>query len=83
VSAEWVAKQGAAWDQADEEGRAFVAGLGHETLPLSDEEKARWKEAVKPILDEYVKGCADKGLPGDAFLADLQALIAKYAAEAV
>ena len=83
VSAEWVAKQGAAWDQADEEGRAFVAGLGHETIALSDEEKARWKEAVKPILDEYVKGCADKGLPGEAFLADLQALIAKYAAEAV
>jgi TRAP-type C4-dicarboxylate transport system substrate-binding protein len=80
VSAEWVAKQGAAWDQADEEGREFVAGLGHEILPLSDEEKARWKEAVKPILDEYVKGCADKGLPGEAFLADLQALIAQYAA---
>ena len=25
VSAEWVDKHGQAWDQADEEGRAFIA----------------------------------------------------------
>lgn len=78
VSAEWVPKHGAAWDQADEEGKAFVTGLGHEIIPLADDQKALWIETVKPILDEYVNGCKEKSLPGDVFLQDVQALIAKY-----
>jgi len=82
VSAEWVAKHGAAWDQADEEGKAFVTGLGHEIISLADDQKALWKETVKPILDEYVNGCKEKGLPGDVFLQDVQALIAKYSGAA-
>lgn len=80
VSAEWVAKHGEAWDQADEEGREFVLGLKREMIDLSAEEQARWKEAVKPILDDYVKQAAEKGLPGEAFLADIQAMLAKPAA---
>jgi len=77
----WVDRHGAAWDQADEEGRAFIRELKHEEIPLSDEEKARWVQAVKPILDEYVAGCAAKGLPGAEMLADLQAGIAAGAAQ--
>jgi len=75
VSTEWVAKHGEAWDQADEEGKAFVEGLGHQIIELADDEEAKWTAAVKPILDEYVKACQEKGLPGDKFLADLQAMI--------
>lgn len=81
VSDAWVDRHGAAWDQADEEGRAFIRELKHEEIPLSDEEKARWVQAVKPILDEYVAGCAAKGLPGAEMLADLQAGIAAGAAQ--
>ncbi|MFA7693781.1 MAG: TRAP transporter substrate-binding protein [Candidatus Hydrogenedentales bacterium] len=73
VNNEWVDRHGAAWDVADDEGREFIQSLNHEEITLSDEEQARWVDAVKPILDEYVKTCADKQLPGDAFLADLQA----------
>lgn len=80
VSAEWVAKHGDAWDQADQEGKAFVESLGHQIIPLSDEEKVKWVEAVKPILEEYVNACKEKGLPGDTFLADLKAMIAAPAA---
>lgn len=75
VSAEWVAKHGEAWDQADDEGRTFVEGLGRPIIKLTDEEQAKWTAAVKPILDGYVKACQEKGLPGDKFLADLQAMI--------
>jgi len=78
VSQEWVAKQGQAWDQADDEGRVFVEGLGRETIPLPDAEAQRWVAAVKPILDEYVASTKEKGLPGAAFLKDIQALLAKY-----
>ncbi|MBP8605931.1 MAG: TRAP transporter substrate-binding protein [Phycisphaerae bacterium] len=75
VSAEWVDKHGQAWDQADEEGMAFIKELNREIIPLSPQEQQRWKEAVKPILDEYIAAAAAKNLPGKEFLAKIQALI--------
>jgi TRAP-type transport system periplasmic protein len=82
VSAEWVDKHGQAWDQADEDGKAFIAELNKKTIELSAEEQARWIEAVKPVLDEYVAATAEKGLPGAEFLAKLQAMIAQSQAPA-
>ena len=40
VSDEWVDVHGAAWDQADDEGRALVEELGREMIVLSPEEAA-------------------------------------------
>ncbi len=77
VSAEWVAKQGAAWDQADKEGSEFIAGLNREVIPLSPEEAARWKRGVEPVLAEYLAKTKEAGLPGVKFLEDIQALLAK------
>lgn len=76
VSDEWVDKHGEAWNLADREGAAFVDELGHKTIPLADDELARWKQAVAPILDDYVKAASEKGLPAADFLKDLQAKIA-------
>lgn len=72
VSQEWIARHGAAWDQADREGREFVTQLGREFLHLSAEEQQAWQTAVQPVLDEYVKAAQAKQLPGEAFLADLR-----------
>jgi len=80
TSREWVAKQGAAWDQADDEGRAFVEELKREIIPLSPEQQDLWKERVQPILDEYVAAAEAKGLPGAEFLKDIQTMIAQSAA---
>lgn len=77
TSQEWVARQGAAWDQADDEGRAFVKQLGRGIIPLTPEQQARWKERVQPILDEYVAAAEAKNLPGSAFLRDIQTMIAQ------
>ena len=77
VSQEWVAKHGQAWDEADAEGEKFDNDLGREMIDLSPEEQKRWKEKVQPILDEYVKNTAEKGLPGDAFLKDIQQMLQK------
>ena len=49
-------------------------------IELPEAEAARWVEAVKPILDDYVKQSEEQGLPGSRFLADLQARV-KDAAE--
>jgi len=77
VSAEWVDKHGEAWNQADEEGLAFVQELGREIIPLSPEESARWQAQVAPIVDAYLVNTAEKGLPGKEFLAEAQAMIAE------
>ena len=77
VSAEWVDKHGEAWNQADEEGLAFVRELGREIIPLSPEEEARWQEKVGPIVADYVRRTTEKGLPGTEFLAEAQARIAE------
>jgi len=80
VSDEWVAKHGAAWDQADAEGQAFINELGRETIKLADEQNQKLKEAVQPILDEYIKNMDEKGLPGQEYLAKLQTLIKENSA---
>jgi TRAP-type transport system periplasmic protein len=78
VSAEYVAKHGAAWDEADKAGRQFVMDLKREFIALSADEQAKWRNAVKPVLDDYVKAAKAKKLPGDAMLKDMQtALSAK------
>jgi len=64
VSAEWVAKTGQGWDAMDKAGKDFAVGRGNQVVSLSVEENAKWAEAVRPILDEYAKNMAAKGLPG-------------------
>ncbi len=68
VSAEWIEKQGALWDQIEEEGRAFSLKRGNKVIQLSKEEEAKWAAKVRPLLDEYVKAAKAKGLPGDEAL---------------
>jgi len=75
TSAEWVDKHGQAWDQADADGMAFIKELHRQVIELSPEEQQRWKEAVKPILDEYVDKTKAAGLPGEEFLEKLQFFI--------
>lgn len=71
---EWVAVHGKAWDAADEEGRKFTLGLGNEIIELSDEENAKWRKAVEPIINDY----AAKAPDGKANVAKVQELIEKY-----
>ncbi|NLF21546.1 MAG: TRAP transporter substrate-binding protein [Lentisphaerae bacterium] len=76
VSAEWIDRHGAAWQVADADGQALVAELGRETITLPPDEQTRWQEAVRPVLQGYVEQAATQGLPGQAFLDDLQRLVA-------
>jgi TRAP-type C4-dicarboxylate transport system substrate-binding protein len=76
VNQEWVAKHGAAWDQADQDGWAFIKSLNKKTIALTDAEKQKLAAAVTPILDDYVKQATEKTLPGKEFLADVQTRIA-------
>jgi TRAP-type C4-dicarboxylate transport system substrate-binding protein len=78
INREWIAKTGEAWDQADQEGWKFIKEKGVEVIKLSDEESKRWGEAVKPLLDEYVKKAEAAGLPGAEALKVAQEAVEKF-----
>ena len=78
------------YDEADPEGvrrtgnsaevdaRTRISEVNEQLgIQLPEAEQQQWKNAVKPILDDYVKKAKEKNLPGDAMLADIRAEIAK------
>ncbi|MBN1836445.1 MAG: TRAP transporter substrate-binding protein [Spirochaetales bacterium] len=77
VSEEWIVKQGEAWDQSDTEGEEFVRGLGKSFIELDPDQEKAFVAAVQPVLNEYVSATEAKGLPGQAFLNDIQRLLAQ------
>ncbi len=78
VSREWIDVHGKAWDEADKEGRAFTKSLGNQIITLPAQESARWKKAVRPTIDEYIKEADQKGVPGRQSVKEAEALITKY-----
>jgi len=75
INAEWIAKTAAAWDESDEEGKKFFLEKGGKIVTLSAEESGKWKEAVKPVIAEFVTASKDKGFDGQKALdVTLQAL---------
>ncbi|MBN1697276.1 MAG: TRAP transporter substrate-binding protein [Spirochaetales bacterium] len=75
VSGEWIEKHGEAWDTADREGKAFVDELGKETISLSAEEKARFREAVSGLVRDYIDQAEKAGLPGGELISDIRAML--------
>ena len=71
VANQWVNIHGEVWDKADEEGKAFTLGLGNEMIPLSAEESARWRQAVEPVINDYIANTPD----GARHVEKLRALI--------
>ena len=79
VSDEWLDRHGQGWNEADSAARAMLDELGKTTFALPEEETARWRERILPVLDQFALAAEAKGLPGRRFLADLQEEVAKYA----
>ncbi len=77
VSAEWVAVHGAAWDEADDAGRKFTLEKGNQIIQLSPEENTKWKAAVAPVIDDFVKTQPN----GKAYVDNVTALIGKFSAK--
>lgn len=78
VSKEWIDVHGKTWDDVDSEGRKFTLSLGNKIIPLSKAESDRWKKAVSPIINEYVKTATANGLPGNDAVREINNLIKKY-----
>lgn len=49
-----------------------------EVIKLSAEEKAKWDAKLQPLIDKWVTDAKAKGLPAEAIVGDIQALIKKH-----
>jgi TRAP-type transport system periplasmic protein len=78
VSSEYIDVHGRVWDEADAEGREFTLELGNVIVPMTDEESARWKAAVAPVIGDYIKAASEKGIDGAANVTTLRDVIGKY-----
>ncbi|VBB43266.1 TRAP dicarboxylate transporter-DctP subunit [uncultured Desulfatiglans sp.] len=78
VSEKYVNITAKAWEDSDESGREFVEKLGHEFIELSDEESAKFKEAVKPVFDTYIKNANAKGVDGEAVFKAVQEMVEEF-----
>lgn len=64
VSQEWIPKHGAAWDEADAEGRAFVESLSRSFSEFDDNANAETAKALEPLIERWITQAEAKGLPG-------------------
>jgi TRAP-type C4-dicarboxylate transport system substrate-binding protein len=81
VSKEYEDITAKAWEDSDISGRKFALNMGHEFIELSDEESAKFKEAVKPVFDEYIKNANEKGVDGQAVFDAVQEMVVTYSKE--
>ena len=61
VGLEWVEQGAEAWNQADIDGWKYSTQMSVEFINPPPEESARWKDACKPYIDNYVKSMVAKG----------------------
>jgi TRAP-type C4-dicarboxylate transport system substrate-binding protein len=64
INGEWIFKHGKAWEAGAFEGINFLLAHGNSIIGIGPGEARRWKEAVQPVLKDYVDGTKEKGLPG-------------------
>ena len=62
INAEWIVKHGEAWDTSDMEGIKFFLNQGGQLIGVDDQEQGRWKQAVAPIISQYVTDANQKGV---------------------
>jgi TRAP-type C4-dicarboxylate transport system substrate-binding protein len=73
VSKKYVGVHGKVWDSTDEEGRKYTLSLGNEIIPLSDEESARWRNAVEPVINDYITNTPN----GDVYVKKIRELMSQ------
>ncbi len=70
---------GRVMDEGDEVGRARAEATGNDIIVLDDAEKARWMEAAKPVVTEWLAEMDKLGIDGQALIDSAKELIAKNA----
>lgn len=68
INAEWSVRHGQVWDAIDKDGMDYFLAKGGKVIELDPAEAQRFKAAAAPLIDDYVKAAAVKGLDGQAIV---------------
>ncbi|HRP95602.1 MAG TPA: TRAP transporter substrate-binding protein [Rhodocyclaceae bacterium] len=69
------------WDAWDAPGREEAMAAGHVITELSDAERARWREALQPMMEAYLQKVKDEGVANaEEIYRLMQQKIAEYEA---
>lgn len=63
LSGEYRERMALMWNGVEFPGKAFGREMGVEYIDLSDAETARWKNAVQPVIENYIEDMVSKGYP--------------------
>jgi TRAP-type C4-dicarboxylate transport system substrate-binding protein len=77
INQEWIPKHGLAWDESDKIGLDYFLSLGHEVITLSDDEAARWKTTIEPVIDGYIEKMNKNGFDGKGIVDFVKASLTK------
>jgi len=78
---EWASKVTDPWSEFEANGRVKIKALpDHDVYPLTAEQLAEWKKAVKPLHDSWAEAVRKAGGDPVAIDADLQAALKKFGA---
>jgi len=66
------------WEADAKEGKEYALSLGNKIITLPPKEMARWRAAVKPMIDEYIAELEAKGLAGREIVNEAFRLVEKY-----
>jgi TRAP-type C4-dicarboxylate transport system substrate-binding protein len=69
---------GESWDKAEIVGRKSVVERKSEIYVLPNDERKRWRDAVRGLDEKWTADLEKRGLPGRALLKETRALAAKY-----
>ena len=72
---------GAMWDIEAKAVAGAARDRGEPVVVISGEEMAPWRKATEPVIAAWHKQMKERKLDGDKLLADVHALLAKYAEE--
>jgi len=75
VAAEMAAKP---WDEQGPVVEKMARGRGNQITVITEEEKARWVAATRPVVEAWLAGTRERGFDGGALLEEARALVAKH-----
>lgn len=70
------------WDERGPIVEAEAKRRGNKVTVISQAEKERWQITTRPVIDNWLKSMQERGLDGQALLADARSLVARYGANA-
>jgi TRAP-type C4-dicarboxylate transport system substrate-binding protein len=69
---------GRMWDDQAVIVSEMVKKRGNTITTIAEDEKKRWEQATKPVIDAWIASVKDKGLDGAKLVETFRGLVAKY-----